>query len=650
MRYEEPGMFWLPEVYGAKLSKNKGERVKQVRAIPPTPDTGWAPREHFPDLSAARIIGIDTETFDPDLNEKGPGCRRDGYIVGVSVAADNDFAMYYPVAHSMGKNLDKAKVFAWLGEQLGRPQQQKVGANVLYDLDFLACEGVTVRGMTYDVLYADPILNEYETSYSLDAVATRRLGEHKDTPALYEWCAAAYGGKVDSKQRANIWRAPVELVGPYAEQDARLPVRILRAQWPMLRERGLLDIFRMECELIPLLLRLRQQGVLLDLNRVSEIDKELTHSIELIKQDVGINVYAAAELQALCDKEGIEYPRTAPTDAHPDGQPSFVKKWLAEHTHPTLRRISELRGLYKLRDTFVRGALMNKHINGTVHCEFHPLRSDDYGTVGGRYSSSNPNLQQIPTRTELGRLLRECFIPHNPDLVWMKNDMSQIEFRLGVHYGVGDGIEDVRNAYRTDHKTSFYKLAASLTALDYDTSKAISLGTLYGMREKKFAAVSGKTLKEAFALFAQFNAMLPFMRATYEYYQAEAEASATEDADGFVRTIGGRICNLPTEFSHKALNRKLQGSCADWIKRSMLNAYRAGIFDVLTLYLTVHDELDSGVPRTAGGLEAARELHHIMTHAYELSIPVLAGVDIGRNWGQLRKLDIETLNLEALCA
>lgn len=627
-------MFWLPEVY------KKAERVKAddraPRVLPPIPETGWVAKEHFPDLSAAKVIAVDTETCDPDLLIKGPGCRRGGYIAGVSIAVD-DWAAYYPVAHSMGQNLDRAKVFAWLRDQLGRELQPKVGANLLYDLDFLSCEGVDVKGPLFDVLYADPLLNEYENSYSLDAVAERRIGERKEGSLLYQWCADAYGGKPDDKQRANIWRTPAELVGPYAEQDARLPLRILRAQWKMMQEKGLLDIFRMECELMPLLLKLRQRGVRVDLARRQEIDDELSVTIEALRKEIGVNVYAAEELAQLCDREGISYPRTEKA-----GRPSFVKKWLLEHPHPTLRRVSELRQLYKLRDTFLRGALLNSQIDGVIHCEFNPLRSDEYGTVSGRYSSSHPNLQQIPIRTEAGRRVRECFIPHDPELVWMKNDLSQIEFRLGTHYGVGDGAEDARNTYRRDPKTDFYTMAMEFTGLPRQDTKSISLGTLYGMRERKFAAMTGRSLEEAFEVFGQFNQRLPFMRATYDHYAEEAQR------EGYVRTIGGRICTLDPDYTHKALNRKLQGSCADWIKRAMLNAYRAGLFDVLYLYLTVHDELDSGVPRSAAGVEAARELHHILCTPYELSIPVLAGIDVGKNWGELKECELGDFTLEAL--
>jgi DNA polymerase-1 len=168
-----------------------------------------------------------------------------------------------------------------------------------------------------------------------------------------------------------------------------------------------------------------------------------------------------------------------------------------------------------------------------------------------------------------------------------------------------------------------------MTALDRQDAKSLSLGTLYGMRYKKFGRMTGKSNSEARETFGQFNERLPFMHETFEAAQTEAETM------GFVRTIGGRVCHLTESIAYRALNRKLQGSCADWIKKSMLDAYRAGIFSEIELYLTVHDELDSGVPPTAAGAEASHELVRIMCGAYPLSVPVLAGVDIGKSWGEL---------------
>lgn len=627
-RFDELGLLWEPETFKVE----KRSRTKVPKQLPPIPHTGWKPRAFFPDLSGSRVLGFDTETFDPDLLEKGPGVRRDGKIVGISLATE-DFSIYYPIAHSLGENLDRDQVLRYVGDQLSRPEQIKVGANLLYDLDYLAEAGVEVKGKLYDVLYADPLINEYQNRYNLEAVADRRLGEHKETSLLYQWSADAYGGEPDGSQRKNIFRCPSELVGPYAEQDARLPVRIIRKQWDILQAKNMIGILEMECGLIPLLLAMRRRGCPIDQRRRQEVDDDLTQKIEVLQKELGINIYVATEIQALCDANEIEYPLTA------TGKPSFTKGWLKSHTHEKLRQVSELRGFYKLRDTFIRGSMLNSAVNGRVHCEFHPLRNDSYGTVSGRFSSSHPNLQQIPARDPFwGPLLRSCFIPEE-GYWWMKNDLSQIEFRLGVHFGVGDGIEEIREEYRRNRDTDFYTLASNLTGLGRPDAKALSLGSMYGMGFDKFASMIAKPEEEARSIFRQYHRKLPFLRATYNAASEEAASNAQppekegEPAVGFIHTIGGRLCNIDEGFYHKALNRKLQASCADWIKKAMLDAYQAGVFNELAPYLTVHDELDSGVPKTKTGIEAALELHRMMENAYPMVIPAIAGIDIGPSWG-----------------
>lgn len=638
MRFDDTGFFWEPFKYERQRVARSDPRP---RIPPPIPETGWRARAHFPDLSRAKSISLDTETCDPDLREKGPGSMRGAYMVGVSLATNDGFSIYYPFAHSMGENLDRDAVLAYLRRELCRPKQPKIGANILYDLEFLYAAGVPVEGPFFDVLYADPLIYEYHTKYSLDAVAARRIGQKKEGSLLYQWCADAYGGPATDEQRANIWRAPPTLVGPYAEADARLPLQILAAQMQLIRPMGVAEIFHMECRLIPLLLELRQRGVRLDLKRCKEVDDELTTRIDEMQSAVQIDVYAGEQIKRLCDAEGIDYPKTEL------GNPSFTKAWLTKHSHPKLAMVSELRKLYKMRDTFVRGALLERHLNGRVHCSFHPLRTDEYGTVSGRFSSSNPNLQQIPVRDDYwGPRIRSCFIP-DEGRAWAKNDMSQIEFRLGVHYGVGPRVEEVRQQYRNDPLTDFYMLASNMTRLERQSAKSLSLGSLYGMGKPKFIRMVGTD--DAGEKYDQFHEELPFMKATYDAAMHEAESNRTEDDPGFVRTIGGRVCHLDEGYEHKALNRRLQGSCADWIKRSMLLAYESGILRELDLYLTVHDELDQGVAPTAAGLEALQELNRIMRSAYALNIPVLVGTDIGRSWGELEKGEL-SLSAISACA
>jgi DNA polymerase-1 len=248
-------MFWQDE------QVEKGKR-NIVRVMPPIPDTGWRAPRDLPNLSHASAIAIDTETWDPELLENGPGwARHRGHIVGVSLSVPEGYSWYLPIRHSVmpEDNLDPGQVLKYLQDMLGNPVQPKVGANLLYDVGWLREEGVHVHGELMDVQFAEALLDERATT-NLDDLGARYVGEHKESNTLYQWCSDFYGGGIDGKQRANIHRAPPCLVGPYAQQDARLPMQVLMKQWPRMEAEGLLDLFRMECGLIPLLIEMRLRG------------------------------------------------------------------------------------------------------------------------------------------------------------------------------------------------------------------------------------------------------------------------------------------------------------------------------------------------------------------------------------------------------
>ena len=380
-----------------------------------SPDTGWTCPTKFPDLSGAPWISLDTETKDPDLLTKGPGCRRpDSHIVGISVAVPGK-AFYFPMRHEgFGDcNLPPDQVLKWASDTLGNPEQPKFGANLMYDLDFLASEGVVVRGKFYDVMTAEPLIDENLFRYDLDSIAKRRVGEGKKNDALYHWCAATYGGEPNSKQRKNIWRAPPSLVGPYAEADAYLPKQIFDAQWKIIQEQDLEQIFRTEQRLIPMLLAMRQRGVRVDLEAAGQLDHDLTKQMEILQNTLpsGIEIWAAETIATAFDGLGLKYPRTGA------GKPSFRKDWLMNHANPIAQTIGTLRRLDKAKGTFVSSYILGHEVNGRIHAEFIPLKRDTGGAVSGRFASANPNLQNVPIRDkQLGALVRSLFLPDPADL------------------------------------------------------------------------------------------------------------------------------------------------------------------------------------------------------------------------------------------
>ncbi len=257
-RPDAVGLFW------EDAEKTKCGEV--IRAMPSIPETGWAPPTYLPNLATASVISVDCETWDPDLIDHGPGwARGKGHIVGVSIAVPGGYKWYFPIRHTIEPetNMDPAMVLAWLSETLSNPLQPKVGANLLYDVGWLRHEGVTVAGSLMDVQYAEALLDE-RAEVALEVLAQKYLGEGKDSSLMYRWCSDFYGGPVSAKQRANIYRTPARLVGPYAESDADLPLRVALKQYPLLAAEGLLDLFAMECDLIYLLCDMRSAGVSVD--------------------------------------------------------------------------------------------------------------------------------------------------------------------------------------------------------------------------------------------------------------------------------------------------------------------------------------------------------------------------------------------------
>jgi DNA polymerase-1 len=593
----------------------------------------------------------------------------------VSIAVPEQ-SWYFPVRHEVSpeENMPAENVFAWLRDTLAG-SQPKVGANIVYDIGWLGEEKVKVAGDLYDVQFAEALLSEDET-VALDDLADRYLGENKVTSLLYQWCSDYYGGSL-SDQRKNIYRAPPSLVGPYAQADASLPLRIMDLQFPKLHKEGMLDLFRMECDLIRLMEAMRRTGVRVDLNRAEEVMARLRMEQRLAEQKLAaiagraVNVNAGADLAKLFDRIGVAYPRTR------KGAPSFQKVFLEALEHPVGDIIRDVRKFDKLAGTFIQSYILDSNINSRVFCQFHQLRSDDGGARSGRYSSSDPNLQNIPSRDEiLAPLIRSMFVPDEGHPYWRKYDYSQIEYRFLVHYAVGPGAYEARAQYNNDPDTDYHEwtldLVAPMAHWDIHTKelrklrrkpvKNINFGLIFGMGVPKLTRSLGLSQKEGKDLFKAYHAGVPFAKPTMD--QCSEHARDT----GWIDTILGRKSrfnlwepvrtdrtadrlpglpypmarrvygeNIQRAYLHKSLNRRLQGSAADMMKKAMHACWVTGVFDRIGIpKLTVHDELDFSDP---GGVDDGfAEMKHIMETIIPLRIPVRADGDIGPNWGTLRPI------------
>lgn len=637
-RGDEAGLFWQTEVY-----QRRGGQYE--RPLPPIPETNWEPPTYYPDLSGQGMIAIDVETHDPDLSTRGPGAQRDGYLVGVSVGTEAGFRKYYPIAHEIGPNLDREVVLAWLNRELSRPGQPKVGANILYDLEYLTVAGVKVEGPFYDVQVAEPLLDENRLTYALEVLARDYLGEGKIEVAMRAWLTKAFGEKAI---KSNIWRAPSAVVGPYAEGDVDLPLRIFAEQKKALEQQELWDLFIIESKLIPLLLAMRLRGVKVDLDaaerlrdRLRERQREAIARLEEMT-DTRIDIWAAESVASAFDALSIPYLKTA------RGQPSFRKDWLANHHHPMAKLIVEARHLDKYAGTFVEGYILNGHVNGRMLTQFHQLRTDGNGTVSGRLSSSTPNLQNIPIRDpEFGPLIRAIFVPMQGR--WWKLDWSQIEYRLIAHYAHithQPGAKDVIKRYAEDSGVDYHQVIADMTGLPRRDAKNLNFGLAYGQGIDLLCFNLGVDRSEGERIINDYHERAPFIRPLAKL------ATMRANTQGEIRTLMGRKRRFQVwedrndgkiyqedgpgrrrAFTHKALNALIQGSAADIMKKAMVDTWEAGCYDVLGApHLTVHDELDGSLTETPAELEAFAEVKRIMETCVELTVPLRADGGFGDNW------------------
>lgn len=346
----------------------------------------------FPSLRGQGMISLDLETRDPDLKTLGPGYLRDGcYIAGVGIGTEAGYREYFPLRHEGGGNLDKNKVLPWVRTQLALPVP-KVGANIIYDLGFLAAEGVNVTGPFYDVQIAEPLLDETLRTYSLESLAQRHLKESKSDDEMVQWITDNIKDEKGKPVKANkakdhIHKVPGHIARPYVIGDVDLPLRIFAKQKVLLERAGLWDLFVLECKLIPMLLAMRQRGVRVDLNRADQLYHEYTRRCDIIlgkikkTSGVDVQIWAANSIAQVFDKLNLSYPRTEKTKA-----PSFRKEFLAHHKHPVAGLLREVRHLDKLKETFIKSAIMEGAYKGRIHCSFNQLRGDDSGTVSGRFS------------------------------------------------------------------------------------------------------------------------------------------------------------------------------------------------------------------------------------------------------------------------
>jgi DNA polymerase I-like protein with 3'-5' exonuclease and polymerase domains len=508
-------------------------------------------------------------------------------------------------------------------------------------------EGVDVKGKILDTMFAAPIVDENRYSYSLDALGQTYCGEKKDESLLQD-AALAWG----VNPKAEMYKLHSKYVGPYGEQDAALTLKLYEKLRMELREQNLEPIYEIECKLIPLLLEMRWRGVRVDEQKAEDVSKNLSlqeQKLQIeIKRKYGedVNLWANASLQKIFDKNNLPYPRTE------KGMPSFQRQWLESHEHELPQMIVRARKLNKARTTFIDKMISEHAVNGRIHAEAHPLRSDAGGTVSGRFSYSNPNLQQVPARDpELGTMIRSLFIPEEK-CQWGLFDYSQQEPRLTVHYANKMGLigaKDAVTAYR-DKNADFHQIVADMANIPRKQAKNINLGLSYGMGKQKLIKELGLGDTEAQALLTRYHEKVPFIRGLQD------QCARVALDRGYIKTLAGRRCHfdlwehkyddsmpLPLEeardkygdvlkrsYTYKALNRLIQGSAADMTKLAMLGLWEEGIVP----HVQVHDEVDISIEDD----EQAAKVSRIMENCVELAVPLVVDTELGASWGETEEI------------
>lgn len=603
----------------------------------------------FPSLQNAGLISLDVETYDPDLTTHGPGAHRDGYIVGVSIGTDKGYREYFPVKHKGGGNVCTPEtLFKWLRKELATPIP-KVGAKLIYDLSFLRAAGVKVCGPFYDVQIAEPLIDENQFSFSLESLAKKYLNETKKSEELQKWVQENFKVR---KPAAYIWQVPGDKVRTYGIGDADLPLRIFAKQKVILEKLDLWFLFLMECRLIPLLLHMRENGVRINTKRAEKVYDDLnTRYAVIVKQikrasGIVLEPWNAGCISRIFDKLELPYGLTAKTQ-----KPSFTKGWLEQHEHPVAKLITQARGLDKLKETFVKGVLLDNPTGDRIHCEFNQLKGDGGGTIA-RFSSSKPNLQQIPVRTAEGKLIRECFVPEKGEQ-WFCNDWSQIEFRLMANDAVEldlPGANDIMRAYLEDPNTDFHSFVAKLAGIDRYRAKTVNFGIAYGQGLAALASQLGVSVETARTLKRDYHAKVKFMHPLMSYFKFEAEENhqirtrmnrirrfdmwefehpETKKIEYFREHVAGS----ELAFTYRALNARIQGSAADIMKKAMVDIWESGVCSDVRLTMTIHDELDGSFdPGCRKANAALQEIKRIMETCEETLIPMRVDDGTGKNW------------------
>jgi len=586
----------------------------------------WAER-----LAAAPLFAFDTETTSLDYMA--------AELVGVSFAVAAHEAAYVPVAHrypGAPDQLDRDAVLARLRPLLEDPDRAKVGQNLKYDMSVLARHGVTLRGIAFDTMLESYVLDATATRHDMDSLADKYLGEQ----TIRFEDIAGKGAK-----QLSFDQVPIEQAGEYAAEDADVTLRLHQALWPRLeQEPTLASLFReLEMPLVPVLSRMERRGVRVDAAMLAVQSRELAARMHAVEQHAyrvagsPFNLGSPKQIgEIFFDRLGLPVVAKTPTGA-PSTAESVLQE-LADQGHELPALILEHRGLAKLRSTYTEK--LPQMINpqtGRVHTSYHQAVA-----ATGRLSSSDPNLQNIPVRTEEGRRIRRAFVPAAGHRI-LAADYSQIELRIMAHLSGDAGLlaafESGQDIHRATAGEVFGVPPAEVTADQRRSAKAINFGLIYGMSAFGLAKQLGIERDAAQAYVDRYFERYPGVRAFMERTREQARDQ------GYVETVFGRRLYLPdirarnpqvrAAAERTAINAPMQGTASDIIKRAMidLDQWLEGEGVPAQMIMQVHDELVFEVRQDLIEAVGAR-VRALMQGAADLAVPLLVDIGVGDNWDE----------------
>jgi len=662
------------------------------------------------DLDGITTVAVDLETYDPNLKTKGLGAiRGDGFVCGVAIATGKD-TVYFPLSHSdTNLSLDKKlKLWEVLDEKLFQNEKiTKVFHNAMYDVCWIrAVTGKKMKGRIVDTMVAASVIDENRFRYSLDSLSKDFLKERKGGYDLQEKTLAWSKGTIKDPM-SNMHKLPASIVKDYAKQDVDLTLKlwelfnekfdeVLYTKYKedeegkilkdekgnpiILEEKTSRNIFELETKLFPCLVDMKFKGVKIDVEKAKAFGKRLEKTKNNIinyiarKTNIRIEIWAASSIKALLDHQDInDYTKTPKS-----GMPQLPKNYLSTHKNKYLRLIAKAREFDKAKNTFIEGLLGFVH-NGRIHADINQIKGEQGGTVTGRFSMSNPNLQQIPSKGYIGKKMRELFIPERGS-DWYSFDYSQQEPRIVVHYAIKLGMAGTADLKKEFDKedADFHQIVADMANIPRKQAKTINLGLFYGMGRIKLQKELNLDPQKAKTLFNTYHAKVPFVK------QLSQDLSEFATNEGLLFTLGDRFCrfdkwetrdkewnpetNRFTEvklhatkedaidaykleqmekfdkltdpenkhfekhytraFTYKALNRLVQGSAADMTKKAMVLLYEKGIVP----HIQIHDELCVSIKDH----ETRTMVQDIMEQAIKLEINNKVDCESGPNWGTIK--------------